>query len=219
MKSRGPFHDDQCSQCSRKFSTHEEYKVHVQDEHYGIWKFKCGHCSSPFEDEISLKSHISYTHNGKVMNETSTKKKISAPVEKVCEECGKNVRDLNGHVTQVHRDFKLPCPQCNHSSKNKYALKRHIEWFHDEIPCDICGVMIGKRRMPEHVSSKHTSIYDRKFKCDVCGKGFSDNAKLAEHKNVHTGEKPFKCKLCNACFASRGTRAMHERAHLGHKRK
>jgi len=218
MKARGPYHNDECAQCSKKLPSYDEYRIHVELEHNGSWKFKCGHCKNCFDSEVALKSHVSFTH--KVARERGENvKKKSAIKDKVCEECGKNVRDLKGHVDMVHRNYKVPCTLCGHFAKNKYALKRHMEWFHEEIPCDICGVMIGKRKMTEHVSSKHTSIYDRKFKCEQCGKGFSDNAKLNEHRNVHTGEKPFKCKFCHTSFASRGTKAMHERGHLGHKRK
>ena len=75
---------------------------------------------------------------------------------------------------------------------------------------------IGK--MKRHIAAKHTSIYNQKFKCDVCGKGFLTNDWLKDHKNVHTGEKPYKCQYCTSCFASKGTHAMHERSHLGHRR-
>ena len=219
IKLKGEFHDDQCSQCNDKFATYEEYQSHVQDIHLGVWKYKCGFCQTLFDEAKLLKSHVSYTHLGKVRKvRTSTKKPKTEPLDKVCEECGKHVRDLNGHILQVHRDLKLPCPHCPILSKNPAKLKRHIEWVHMQIPCIECGVMVGRRKMPRHVASKHTSIYDRKFKCDICGKGFNDKAKLSDHNNVHTGEKPFKCKFCNACFASRGTHAMHQRSHLGHRR-
>ena len=219
IKLKGEFHDDQCAQCNDKFATYEEYQSHVQAIHLGVWKYKCGFCQTLFDETRLLKSHISYTHLGKVRKiRTSTKKIKTESFDKVCEECGKNVRDLTGHIMQVHQDLKLPCPHCPILSKNPAKLKRHIEWVHMQMPCLECGEMVGRRKMPRHVASKHTSIYDRKFKCDVCGKGFNDKAKLSDHNNVHTGEKPFKCKFCNACFASRGTHAMHQRSHLGHRR-
>ena len=68
------------------------------------------------------------------------------------------------------------------------------------------------------IREKHTAMEDRKFKCGTCGKGFTSNAKLRDHTNIHTGEKPYKCKFCNACFASIGNHAMHQRSHLGHRR-
>ena len=41
MQKKGPSHNDQCAQCLRKFLTHKEYKMHVVDEHYVKWKYKC----------------------------------------------------------------------------------------------------------------------------------------------------------------------------------
>lgn len=72
--------------------------------------------------------------------------------------------------------------------------------------------------MKEHIHSKHTPNDQKKYKCEVCGKGFHTNQKLKEHRHIHTGEKPYKCKYCTACFASKGTHAMHQRSHLGHRR-
>ena len=103
--------------------------------------------------------------------------------------------------------------------KDKDTVTKHIQWVHEKVPCEQCGELVGVGKMKRHIASKHTSIYDRKFKCDVCGKSFERNAKLKDHKNIHTGEKPYQCKFCNKCFASFGTHAMHQRSHLGHRRK
>ena len=65
---------------------------------------------------------------------------------------------------------------------------------------------------------QHAPNDEKKFKCEVCGKGFTEIQRLNDHNNIHTGEKPYKCKFCSACFASRGTLGGHERSHLGHKR-
>ena len=72
--------------------------------------------------------------------------------------------------------------------------------------------------MGRHIRSAHTANDEKKFKCDICGKGFAFRQNFEEHKNVHTGENPFKCKFCSACFASKGTHAMHQKGHLGHRR-
>ena len=36
------------------------------------------------------------------------------------------------------------------------------------------------------------------FKCDVCGKSFSNQTKLTEHiAAIHEGKKPFTCDICD----------------------
>ena len=68
------------------------------------------------------------------------------------------------------------------------------------------------------MQTKHTPDDQKKYKCDICGKGFYQKMDFQDHKNTHTGEKPYKCKYCSASFASQGTHAMHQRTHLGHRR-
>ena len=59
----------------------------------------------------------------------------------------------------------------------------------------------------------------KRFKCELCGKGFATKQRLKDHTNIHTGERPFMCKYCGASFANNGNCRMHERSmHLGHKR-
>ena len=87
--------------------------------------------------------------------------------------------------------------------------------FHEKAPCVQCGKLYGSSKMTRHIASAHSNQNLRKFKCEVCGKGFTTCQNLKDHNNVHTGEKPYKCELCTACFASRGTQVMHQRRHLG----
>jgi len=37
---------------------------------------------------------------------------------------------------------------------------------------------------------------DKPYKCDVCGKLFSQNSNLQNHIRIHTGDKPYKCDVC-----------------------
>ena len=98
-------------------------------------------------------------------------------------------------------------------------MKKHVKRNHEKIPCVHCGKLIGTGMMNRHIKQQHISNAEKRFKCEVCGKGFSENQHFRDHKNIHTGEKPYKCKYCSASFASRGNHAMHERNHLGYRRK
>ena len=217
VKFRGEYHDDECAQCTVKLTSYDDYKNHVKYEHNNIWQYKCGYCKELFDNEKDLKAHRDVVHLGKGRKPKPPPKPST---EKVCMHCGKSVVALTAHIRTVHEavNLNLPCEHCDMIFKNPKALKKHTEWFHKKAPCTECGEMIGIAKMPWHMSSKHTSIYDRKYKCDVCGKGFHEKALLRDHQNTHTGAKPYKCKFCNACFASKGTHGMHQRSHLGHRR-
>ena len=119
----------------------------------------------------------------------------------------------------VHYVEKQTCSQCGTVVKSLKALECHIKDAHEKVPCTECGKMYGSLALPRHIHSAHTPNDQKKYKCEVCGKGFITNQRLKDHNNIHTGEKPYKCKFCTSCFAIKGTHAMHERGHLGYRRK
>ena len=48
------------------------------------------------------------------------------------------------------------------------------------------------------------------FKCDVCGKSFSNQTKLTEHiAAIHEGKKPFRCDICSYRFSQKTTMKKH----------
>ena len=74
LKRYGPFHNDKCSQCSKKLVSYKEYQDHVRDQHYGIWKYSCGFCGDIFNDEKECKSHTLIIHRRKNKKKTSSPK-------------------------------------------------------------------------------------------------------------------------------------------------
>ena len=186
-----------CELCGELVGNLSRHMINVHEDQ----KHQCPHCQAVFKSKDQLQKH-----NKRVHEKTP------------CEQCGELVGNLSRHMASIHSQEKIPCPHCHLVFRSKDQLKKHIAWTHDKVQCEQCGDMVGKGKMQRHITSKHTSIYDKRFKCEICGKSFDRNAKLKDHKNTHTGEKPYQCKFCSACFASIGTHAMHQRSHLGHRR-
>ena len=138
---------------------------------------------------------------------------------RVCPECGEFRNNLSAHRKDMHYAEKQVCSLCSKEFRSLMLLNFHKKRAHDKVPCTECGKLFGLKSMKRHIDSAHTHNDQKKYKCDVCGKGFIDNLSLSDHNNVHTGEKPYKCKFCSSCFASKGTHGMHERGHLGRGRK
>ena len=93
----------ECIQCPEKFSSYEEHCKHIENSHFGKWKYKCGLCELIFDQKDEIKSHRAKVHTVKREpnsikkdgagssagenqdGEKSPKKKI-AP--KICDICG-----------------------------------------------------------------------------------------------------------------------------------
>ena len=70
-----------------------------------------------------------------------------------------------------------------------------------------------------HNDQYHTAPEERRYKCEVCNKGFSTKQRLTDHVHTHTGEKPYTCQYCGKGFANSSGCRLHVRfTHLGQKR-
>ncbi|KAK4872408.1 hypothetical protein RN001_014437 [Aquatica leii] len=119
------------------------------------------------------------------------------------------------------------CEICNEEFSTKVLLEEHFDRHDDQYSCDICNTGFKKLidytfHMQGHsedkmfkcplcefstdkgylVKSHLYSVHDRfkKYKCELCGKGFAIFTHFQEHRYFHTGEKPFQCSECGQKF-------------------
>ena len=215
LEKRGPLHNDECSQCSKKMPTYEAYQDHVKEEHFNIWKYKCGalDCGAIFITSEESKKHYRSVHT---QHKRERKKYIPRSKGGICDQCGITFRNLSTHKSAIHGDPVI-CKECGRKCPTAYSLKVHIKKVHVKKICPVCGDFVND--LSRHKKTKHSSESDKPHGCQTCGKRFWEQRTLEEHYNVHTGAKPFKCKFCSTGFGSYGTMLMHQKGHLGIKRK
>ena len=233
LQKRGPLHNDECSQCSRKISSYKEYQDHVESQHYGIWKYKCGFeiCGEIF-DEQSLYLKHAKNHTRKPHTRKIPQKENQSPIEEkikvqkisqkgICEECGITSNNISTHVRVKHSKVPVKCNLCDEVFSCQQKVDGHKGLVHFKEPCPHCGLILPKKKFSYHILQFHTPDNEKPehLVCKICKKGFAAKIRLDDHMNTHTGAKPYKCKYCPASFASKGTMLMHQRGHLGIKRK
>ena len=133
------------------------------------------------------------------------------------------------------------CIQCGFHSASRQSMLYHVRINHDltEHTCDICGEKVlgiarlkyhkdrrhEKPRKPQpckfcgkeflhitnHINTAHVESAKRRFKCEVCEKGFHTKDKLKNHVAIHSAAKPFPCRYeCGFASKSSGNRTKHE---------
>ena len=154
--------------------------------------FGCDECHVTFKEEDSLIVHKTY--HGQNF---------------VCDKCGFETKEkfkLKNHETKVHVNKKekvqptvedLTCKDCVKTFDDKEAIKRHMKTVHNPSPCPHCGKVVKVMRV--HINTMHKDDSEKKYKCQICAKGFPESNRVRNHMmNVHIKARPYQCRY-NDC--------------------
>lgn len=112
----------------------------------------------------------------------------------------------------------LACSVCNKVFENALMLDAH-ERTHKSprYKCEECGKQFSQLRNYKYHRSVHLGTKEFAAKCPECDKLFNDKGYLSSHLKIHRNKKEYVCPSCPKSFNQRVAFNMHVRIHSGIK--
>ncbi|CAH2064479.1 unnamed protein product, partial [Iphiclides podalirius] len=204
-----------CDYCGNTYTRKKSLETHIKRAHLPP---VCRVCGRSYKTAHALESHGRLRHPELYYDVTKTELSY-------CVECNKqfnSVYTYKRHLSTafIHRPPKpvrIPCPDCGKVFSRKLYMNNHYRLFHTTKTrhyCEPCNkYYVTAYALRNHKQRIHEKTLPPKNKiCDICGRGFSTNRVLINHRRTHTGERPFKCSQCPAAFAQKYAKKSHERS-------
>nr|XP_021194516.2 oocyte zinc finger protein XlCOF6.1 isoform X2 [Helicoverpa armigera] len=142
-----------------------------------------------------------------------TPKTKSTVTKRICEECGKAVKDLKAHAIQhlpAASRKRIPCKLCDKAFSTYSARHRHTKIKHlgTKQQCPLCNKVVA------HLKQHHRLMHNRDslpYGCVSCGGRFISKSNLELHMTTHTKDYAFPCDLCDKKFNTKSRMMLHKR--------
>ncbi|KAF2345158.1 Zinc finger C2H2-type, partial [Trinorchestia longiramus] len=112
------------------------------------------------------------------------------------------------------KEGSVKCLDCDKVCSSICYLTQHRKRYHSgvlDFKCEKCGKKFSERTIYEEHKLKHAG--EKPYKCDECPKQFNHKTDLRRHSCLHTGEKPFHCPTCGKGFIRKDHMMKHQNTH------
>ncbi|XP_022534594.1 zinc finger protein 287 [Astyanax mexicanus] len=100
---------------------------------------------------------------------------------------------------------------------------------YQQVPTEPCAEPVPHPQLPANIQNSPgnmlplwertaaVQLRTKPFRCEQCGKRFTQRTRLITHRRIHTGEKPYHCQLCGKMFSRQDNCLRHVRLHSGQR--
>lgn len=152
-------------------------------------RFSCSDCSFKTDSEASMLLH---------------RVNHSVPAEM---QFGESDED-NENDELNHNELESNDARQDSSDNEKLQKKKRNKHYKYKCPC--CDKMLARYALKKHIYV-HTS--EKPYRCEDCGKEFTNIYYLRNHQKTHEGVKEAFCEQCGAAFASKKSLSKHSLIH------
>lgn len=112
----------------------------------------------------------------------------------------------------VTNNINLTCSVCNKVFESSHILEAHERTHKSpKYKCDECGKGFSQLRNFKYHVSVHKGTKEFAAKCPECDKLFNDKGYLSSHLKIHRNKKEYACPHCPKSFNQRVAFNMHAR--------
>ena len=126
------------------------------------------------------------------------------------------LRGLEQRQRQLPRSTSFPFPSASSSPPFPFASSPSLEQLSQLMRL---SNSLATEDLAHQLQLNERRTRPKKFRCNECGAGFSNNGQLRGHVRIHTGERPFRCphSACGKAFTRNEELTRHRRIHTGVK--
>ncbi|KAJ6641728.1 1,5-anhydro-D-fructose reductase [Pseudolycoriella hygida] len=196
---------DESSDCTEDFICYQSETSDEEDcDEPPLKKLKSAEGDGSVEDEGNVETEIEPTA---AECESSYNEELDD--DKPTIRCKKNTANEDAKIREF---FSMVCEICSDQFETFLKAKHHYRTIHNTtgyLTC--CGKKFLRRgRVLDHI---HRHLNPDAYRCDPCGKRFSDKFALKNHIENHEpfDSRAYKCGLCSSSFTKASKLAQHER--------
>ncbi|XP_015981180.2 zinc finger protein 85 isoform X1 [Rousettus aegyptiacus] len=129
--------------------------------------------------------------------------------------CGKVFNRSSDLIIHQNSHIVEKINSCSECVKSLNQSSENICTKEEPYKCNQCGRVFSQLLSLSRHEKIHTE--ERPYRCTVCGKAFPHRSYLSKHERIHSGRKPYRCKECGKAFIQCAYLRRHEVIHTGER--